>query len=150
MEVKKKACDGEDCRGKLQYIWKNVVEEDGERKRYCKSCYGKIKPTTALKRTPLPKQTTPVNKKSDRRKRLDAAYNVLRKSYLEAHPNCQIKLPGCTGAATDIHHLFWGSSREQHMNDFANVLASCRKCHDTVHTKLSKEEAIELGFKKEA
>lgn len=125
-------------------IWKQF-----EGHRYCQICWSKIKPPTASKRTALVKTQKPIPKRSDRRKKLDTAYSILRKIHLETHKFCELQCSSdCTKIGTDIHHLFWAGDREEHMNDFAEILVGCRNCHNFVHTKMSAEEARKKGFKK--
>lgn len=95
-----------------------------------------------------PKPRKPIKKVSDKRKKLNALYSILRTQFLKDHPKCQASIACQQGESTDIHHLFWGKDREKHLNDFSNVLAVCRKCHKFIHDKLSAEEARRLGFKK--
>ncbi len=141
MQVKLKICSG--C-NQPKPIWKREGKD-----LYCQFCWSKIKPQTPLKQSALPKSQKPIPKQSDRRKKLDAAYSILRNEYMKNHPKCMAMLVGCTLNSEHCHHLFWGKDREQHMNDFSNVMAICASCHRSVHDKLSAEEAIEMGFKKQ-
>ena len=142
IQVKKKPCDGEDCNGALQVIWKNIVE-DGQRKRFCKSCYFKKKPTTKLKRTPLPKQTTPIAPRSDKRAKQERVYAVLRKSFLERHPICQMQIPGvCTGKSQELHHM--AGRIGNLLLDEQYFKAGCHSCH--VYVETHPEEAKALGL----
>jgi len=70
-------------------------------------------------------------------------YSKLRTAFLVVHPNCQAKLIGCTGKATDVHHKV--GRGENHLK-ISTWLAVCRTCHIWI-TENSKE-AIELGFSK--
>ena len=65
----------------------------------------------------------------------------MRKEYLTKHPMCEIKLPGCNGQATDIHHTEYRGIKTLAQ---ATWLASCRACHSWIH--LNPKEARELGF----
>jgi hypothetical protein len=140
IQPKKKKCDG--C-GEDAYIWKNV---DG--KRYCKQCSsntGVAKPSNTKPTT----RQKPIPPRSQKRSKEERLYLAKRIIFLQEHEVCMIHLPGiCTNKSTDIHHLYWGSSRNAHFIDFDNVMAVCRSCHDFIHTKLSSEEAISKGFKK--
>lgn len=100
--------------------------------------------------TPRPiKSRSPINKRSEKRIRLDEAYKILRVQYLKDHPNCFANLKGiCTKEAQDIHHLLWGKDREANMNDFTQVVSICRPCHTYTHSVMSKAEAIQRGLKK--
>jgi hypothetical protein len=140
MKIKLKHCDGE-CR-QDKPIWKN---EDG--KRYCKSCWSKILSGEII--IPIIKKQKPIPKQSDRRKKLDLAYTILRKKHLETHKFCELLCsPECNGVGEDIHHLYWAGDREEFMNDFSEVKVGCRSCHKFVHEKMSSEEVIEKGFRK--
>ncbi len=125
------------------------------REKYCVNCWKLLKQDSGAQSKNQPKDKrsiarslTPIAKMSDKRKKQTIAYTALRKAYLQTHTMCQAKLIGCLNKATDLHHLFWGADRDQHMNDFANVLAVCRMCHSAIHNTLSAEEAREKGFKK--
>ena len=124
MQTKKKLCAG--CNTE-QYIWK----KEGPN-RYCKSCWAKIK-GGELKRTPIKKRSSKLQKH-------DAEYTQLRRLYLLKHPMCQIKIPGCTGTATDIHHMAY---RGDKYLDVETWKSACRHCHDWVHSH--PKEARELG-----
>lgn len=69
-------------------------------------------------------------------------YSALRKHFLEQHPNCQAKLDGCTGQATDIHH-----SKGRIGIDLLNIgtfIALCRNCHNYLetHPAIAKEMGL--------
>lgn len=142
MKTKLKPCQG-GC-GETTVIWKQHAG-----KRLCRECWSKIKPMVPLKQSPIKSTQKPIPKQSPRRKKLDAAYSILRKQYLKDHPNCELNCSAkCSRVATDIHHLYWSGDREEFMNDFKEVKAGCRECHNEIHTKMSLEEVIERGFKK--
>jgi len=71
-----------------------------------------------------------------------AEYKVVREKFLKQHPYCEIKKPGCTGNATDVHHM--GGKWNKDLLDSSKFLAVCRNCHDII-TEFSKE-AIEEGY----
>lgn len=132
---KKKLCSG--C-GEMTFIWKNVSGN-----KLCKQCATTgvaIKPT--IKAKPIP----PRSQKRSKEERLYAAKRII---FIQEHPMCEAHISGiCANYATDVHHLYWGSSRAKYFIDFDNVMAICRSCHDYIHTKLSSEEAISKGFRK--
>ena len=97
--------------------------------------------TDALKQ----KKVYRIPKQSDKRKVEDKQYAKLRREYLKEHPECQIKLFGCTYVATEIHHL---ESRGIRLNKVESWLSSCPECHKFLHDKLSAKEARDLGLKK--
>lgn len=150
MLAKKKPCDGEDCNGKLQYIWKNV---DG--KRYCKQCAAKqhtqkAKPTTTTsekKRYRIPSRS-PIPKFSDKRQKENIAYSALRETFLQTHPNCMINIPGVCSRkrSNQIHHSYSGKDRDKYYLDTTTWFASEENCHEWVHN--NPREARELGFLK--
>src|SRR5690242_114691 len=41
---------------------------------------------------------------SKKRQQLNRTYSTLRKQFLTILPNCEARLEGCTGVATDVHH----------------------------------------------
>lgn len=131
LQPKKKKCSG--C-GELTVIWKSEGRE-----KYCKQCWSchnpsKVRQTSAKKRTPL-------SPRSPKQKRIEAAYAVLRKKYLESHAMCEAHLSGCSTYATDIHHK---AGRGQYMLDETTYLAVCRTCHQYI--ELHPNEAKEMGF----
>ena len=78
------------------------------------------------------KAKKPIPKQSPKRKIEDAKYKLLSKAYLLRHPNCEVKLKGCTIKAIEIHH---DQGRGIRLNDVANFVAICRNCHNIVENK---------------
>ena len=113
-----------------KHIWKSSGKE-----KYCKECWYSIE---------KPKSISPVSKK--RQVEMDE-YSKKRKLFLIANPNCQAKLIGCSGEATDVHHLYSGKDREKYYLQISTWKAVCRSCHNFIHDHLSSEEAIEMGLK---
>lgn len=144
IRAKKKPCDGEDCNGALQVIWKN----DGG-KRYCQRCWMKT-PRQRLKKqqNQQQKQRTPISPRSSKRARQDIAYSALRKSFLDAHPACMINIPGiCSGKRTNqVHHSYSGKDRDKYYLDTTTWFATEDNCHRWVHE--NPKEARELGVLK--
>jgi hypothetical protein len=133
---KKKICSG--CNTE-QYIWKNH-----EGSKYCKDCWSCHKSKDNKSQKPkLAPSSSKLKQKSDKQKAIDKAYTLMRKEYLTKHPMCEIKLPGCTGLATDIHHKEYRG-----INTLAQAtwVAACRTCHDWCHA--NPAEARELGYLK--
>lgn len=102
---------------------------------YCGSCnHAKRKAErNALK----DKKVYRLPKATAKRKEENKAYTPLRKKYLEDHPKCEIKLIGCTGKATQIHHC--STSHK----DFLNIKtwkSGCSNCHNTIERVLSADE----------
>lgn len=88
-----------------------------------------------------------VKKVSDKMKEALKEYKPLRKKYLAEHPECEMRLIGCEGMATDIHHT---ASRGINLNNVSTWKSACRECHMKLHNELSAEEAKELGLKTSA
>lgn len=70
-------------------------------------------------------------------------YSKIRTAFLIVYPNCQAKLVGCTGKASDIHHK--DGRGENHLNT-CTWLSVCRKCHRWIEE--NPIEAKELGLSK--
>jgi hypothetical protein len=126
----------------LKIIWKN-----DKGKRYCQQCWSQVKPTSS--KTTL-RSVTPLKKFSDKQQKKNQLYAIMREQFFKSPKNhlCKANLPGCQTRATDVHHLYSGADRGDHMLDFANVIPVCRSCHGYIHDKLTREEAIALGLKK--
>ncbi len=90
---------------------------------------------------PTTKQTNVIAKFSDKRKKINAAYNVLRDQYMKAHPVCEARLPGCTYNSTECHH---SRGRGEFMLDQTTYKALCEHCHRYV--ELHPIEAKKLGL----
>ena len=131
LQPKKKKCSG--C-GELTVIWKSEGRE-----KYCKQCWSCHK-TSGVRQTSA-KKRTPLSPRSPKQKRIEAAYNVLRKSYLDKHNMCEAHLADCTTYATDVHHK---AGRGEHMLDQSTYMAVCRSCHQWI--ELHPNEAKEKGF----
>lgn len=134
MKTKLKQCD--EC-GKMTVIWKR---DNGL--AYCKFCWSShknksiSKPTTRSKIRPV----------SSKRQKQDAEYMKLRERFLTENNLCQIKFPGCTHFATDVHHKYAGANRAVYYLIQSTWAATCRSCHDRVHN--SPQEARDLGWLK--
>jgi len=137
IQVKKKICDGCDTE---QIIWKN---HQGQ--RFCRSCW--LRDNSA----PLPKKLPkPIKPKSDKKSIQDQLYTVLRNKFFQDDNNksCKARLEGCTLVASDVHHLYSGSSRSEHYLNVKEWIPVCRNCHTKIHDDLTKDEAIALNLKK--
>lgn len=128
MKAKKKKCSR--CL-ELRFIYKSEGRD-----KYCQSCWFIIQPPKAI------------NKVSDKRKKENIVYSKLREAHLKKFPNCQVRLPGCTRVAIDIHHLYSGCGRDKYFLDILTWLTVCRACHSKIHDVLSTEEAVALGLRK--
>lgn len=131
LQAKKKKCSG--C-GETTVIWKSEGRE-----KYCKQCWSCHK-TSGVRQTSAKKRTA-LSPRSPKQRRIEAAYAVLRKAYLDSHQMCQAHLSGCSTYATDIHHK---AGRGENMLDQSTYLAVCRPCHQWI--ELNPTEAKEKGF----
>jgi hypothetical protein len=122
MISKLKMCAG--C-NQPKHIWKSSGKN-----KYCKECWYSME---------KPKSISPVSKK--RQVEMDE-YSKKRKLFLIANPNCQAKLVGCSGEATDVHHSA-GRIGDNYLN-ISKWKALCRNCHRFVEE--NPEEAKELGL----
>jgi len=68
-----------------------------------------------------------------------------REQHLKEHPNCQLKLQGCEGVATQVHH---SAKRGKNLNNVKTFLSACQNCHDFVEFQMSAKERRERGFLK--
>ena len=137
IQAKKKICDS--CETE-QIIWKN---HNGN--KYCKQCWLKNNST------PLPKKSPkPIKPKSDKKSIQDQLYTVLRNKFFQNDNNkaCKARLKDCTLLASDVHHLYSGSSRSEYYLDVNQWIPVCRNCHEKIHNKMTKEELINLNLKK--
>lgn len=63
-------------------------------------------------------------------------------------PKCEAQLPGCTGRSQEVHHK--AGRIGALLLDEAHLMAICHPCHDYIHTRMSRAEAVERGFKTKA
>ena len=138
LQVKKKICNS--CETE-QLIWKN---QDGN--KYCRKCWLNKTYTNILpKKIPLP-----IKSKSDKKSAQDQLYTVLRNKFFQDDNNksCKARLTNCTLIASDVHHLYSGSSRSEHYLNTQEWIPVCRNCHTYIHDTLTKDEASALNLKK--
>ena len=121
MQTKLKICNS--C-NKLKHIWKSHGKE-----KYCKECWYTLE---------RPKKISPVSKKM--RETMDE-YSKRRTAFLVIHNQCQAKLVGCTGKATDVHHK---AGRGDNYLKISTWLAVCRTCHRWIEE--NPDAAKELGY----
>ncbi len=132
MVQKLKTCSG--CK-KLRAIWGKSGKE-----LYCKYCWNKQFKKGIDKAI---KAYKPIKYASTKQEKLNKAYTILRRSFMENHPYCQVKFPGCTGKSEDCHH---SHGRGKYMLDESTFIATCRFCHNFIHSHA--DLARELGFLK--
>jgi hypothetical protein len=96
----------------------------------------KVKPAKGRK--------TPIKKASKKRAKELREYKPVRRSFLKAHPTCEVKLPGCQGKATEIHHQAGREGKK--LLDVTDFLSCCRSCHRNITD--DSREAIASGHSK--
>ena len=137
MKLKLLRCDG--CR-ENRVIWKNHLDENGVRKRFCKNCWSAHGNTRKKQKPTLQK---PLRSRSLKRQKQESQYSKQRKIYLENNPLCSIAIPGdCSHYSTEIHHT--NDRNGDRLNDETYWKASCRNCHVWVH--MNSKSARELGY----
>lgn len=89
----------------------------------------------------------PIAKKSEKLKDETKLYKPLAKEFLSRPENqdCKIKMEGCTGKATQVHHSA-GRSGKQLLN-VEDFVPSCTNCN-VIAVEKNDAEAREKGFKK--
>lgn len=86
----------------------------------------------------------PIKKISANYQKILSEYSPIRKEYLEAHAECELKLECCTRVATCIHHKKSKHSKELYLNS-EFYMSSCVPCNGRVEEL--GEEAYRLGLK---
>ena len=89
--------------------------------------------TTAIKKVKTDQQI--------RQAKLNAAYLVLRKVFIKAHPICQGRIKCAGSLATEVHHK---RGRGEYLLDARTFLALCSECHH--FCEMHPEFAKALGF----
>jgi hypothetical protein len=74
---------------------------------------------------------------------INRSYRLLRASYLEAHPACQVRDCSETYGVT-VHHI---KGRGRHTLDVATFMTVCPRCHHWIHF-VSPKKAREVGYLK--
>ena len=127
------------CKGMNKAIGYDSCGELVYRFRYglCRSCFNTWRMTTEQGKENLNKERP--NKVSDKTKRLNKTYLVLRETFLNGK-----RCPVTNERATEIHHT---NGREyERLNDVKNWLAVSRKGHRWIHD--NPKEAREKGWLK--
>jgi len=73
---------------------------------------------------------------------MEQSYSLVRKAFLLKNVKCQADLPGCSTAATEIHHKKGRIGNL--LIDSKFFLGVCRNCHDIIENQPNL--AKELGF----
>lgn len=122
-KIMAKICKHPDCNNN---IWSRVSG-------YCKNhLYLFDKPKTKVK-----KARQKIKQVSSKRARENQAYTVLKRMYMEQHPDCE----KCGSVATDLHHK---ALRGKYFLDSTTYASLCRPCHDWVHN--NPKQAMEDGW----
>ncbi len=97
-----------------------------------------------MKRTPLPRSTTPLQRKTPLRSKGHRIPRAVRQQVMDrANNRCEAKVAGvCTIRAEHCHHLVLRSQGGK--DDAAVLMAICPSCHHYAHTHPA--EAVRLGL----
>ena len=87
----------------------------------------------------------PMSKKLAKETKKYSGPGGTREQHLEEHPMCQIKLVGCEGQATSVHH---SAKRGKNLNNVETFMSACQHCHDFIEFQMSAKERREKGFLK--
>lgn len=80
---------------------------------------------------------------SPKRKEDNKTYAVLSAEHLKEHPDCQIKLVGCTNQGNVVHHT---AKRGKNLNVKRYFKTACVYCHNFIETRMSAHERREKGY----
>src|ERR1035437_9117833 len=129
--------------GKQKPIWKNL----GNGVLLCKGCSSTTGVANNTGESKPKLEHSRISPKSSKKVKLDVAYMALREIFLRDHPMCQIRIPGiCTLKATQIHHTYAGSDREEYYLDTTTWKSCDQNCHTWVHD--NDHDARMLGLLK--
>lgn len=93
-----------------------------------------------------PKEPTVIKPKSDKRKEIDnKEYLPKARKFVKEHPNCELKMKGCTGKTQGVHHTEGKDSIEL-LLDETKWMGACNHCNLTAEIK--DAEARSKGIKK--
>jgi hypothetical protein len=108
-----------------------------------------MKRTALKRRTPLRPTLLQrhrwMKRVSDRRKAERKVYLEMRTRFLKEHPLCQIGVAhavtpgGSQRRSRHVHHV---KGRGPHLLDESTWLATCRACHDWVHSNANEARAL--------
>jgi hypothetical protein len=91
------------------------------------------------KKKPIRTRIKPYSKK---RAKENQQYGKERKEFLEEGDECEAKLPGCTGLATELHHPFGRVGKN--LLEVKKCKKVCRNCHQRIEIRVN--EAKQLGL----
>jgi len=132
MKLKLKECDG--CQ-KMTVIWKN--HEGFKYCKYCWSCQKAINTNSTQKPTDYK-----IPQVSSKKKKKDVEYFKLRERFLTENSLCTVRVNGCNGNATDVHHTYAGSNRDAFYLVQSTWLPTCRNCHNWIHENPKKARML--------
>lgn len=92
------------------------------------------------------KVVTPPKRVSEKEAKRLAEYAPIRAGQLKEHPYCQLKLQGCEGKATSVHHT--KKRLGVNLTDKESLLSACDNCHYLCEFVLSAAERREKGLLK--
>jgi hypothetical protein len=85
----------------------------------------------------------PIARYSKKRTSDNRKYSVLRKQFLKEGDECEAKLPGCTGLATDLHHPSGRTGKN--LLEVKKCKKVCRSCHKTIEENPLKSKQLGLS-----
>ena len=91
------------------------------------------------------KQIKPIAQTSKKMAKNLRTYSEKKKKHLEEHPDCQLRLLGCTNnrETNTIHH---SGKRGANLNKEELFLTACDYCHNYVERVMSAADRREKGF----
>lgn len=90
------------------------------------------------------KVVAPVKKVSAKHAKELQDYGILRRQYLQGHPECEVRIEGvCDGHATTVHHC---AKRGVNLLREDTFKAACMPCHEYIETKMSAEGRRATGL----
>lgn len=104
-----------------------------------------------VRKTPMKRTTGPARTPMKKARPKPSVPTAVRKSLAErSQGDCEMYLPGCTGAATEVSHRIKRGTGGRHgtaeelSNRLSNLLHACRECHAWCHARPA--EAYDLGL----
>lgn len=107
----------------------------------CGSC--SLEGRKAEREAAKPVKAYRIPKMSPRRQGEMKTFEVLKAEHLKEHPNCQIKLIGCTNKGNTVHHT---AKRGKNLNVKKYFKTACQHCHHQIEFVMSSTERREKGF----
>lgn len=126
-----KTCSIESC--------ENLVEG---RTEYCASHNASIR--KAERQSKKVQVVVPVKKISAKMAKDLQDYGVMKRIYLQGHPECEVRIKDvCDGQSNQIHHA---AKRGENLLKPETFIAVCQSCHTFIETKMSAEERRDKGL----